>query len=265
MTTELANTFITQDDDTDLIATADNCYEGLPDAYVVSGSHDPAEVITGATLDPRRDFGTCLSPGLGSIAVTISDHVMHGFTRAKALPAVAVGSHLALALEQNDPAQVSLVGSRVRFLGPIDVVDPIEELGITYRGASYGKITFSKTIRFSANRRLHESEYALSAAQTSFSMASDREALYGVFQNARRSASVFAELYRPSAEDQSLGHTDAESNGNWIRDHSADYAGQWIALREGALLDADPSRAKLTARLRAEGRSTGATLVCLKD
>lgn len=65
-------------------------------------------------------------------------------------------------------------------------------------------------------------------------------------------------------------HSGGQATGNgmagerqWLREHAKDYAGQWVALREGALLDADVSRVALHRRLQRSGALEGALFVCL--
>lgn len=58
--------------------------------------------------------------------------------------------------------------------------------------------------------------------------------------------------------------TDSKTNAKWLEEHSREYTGNWIALREGQLLGSDPSRVELTRRLRTQKQLAGAFLVCLK-
>jgi hypothetical protein len=48
-----------------------------------------------------------------------------------------------------------------------------------------------------------------------------------------------------------------------LRAHSGEYAGQWVALRNGTLVGADVSRVALHRRLEQDGELAGITLVRL--
>lgn len=49
------------------------------------------------------------------------------------------------------------------------------------------------------------------------------------------------------------GRGDFALNGQWLEKHGAEYAGQWVALRDGKLLDSDSKRAVLQSRVGGVG------------
>lgn len=46
----------------------------------------------------------------------------------------------------------------------------------------------------------------------------------------------------------------------WIEEHYHEYQGQWVAIKDGALVDSDPSHKALQERLENEGRMEEGTL-----
>lgn len=61
-------------------------------------------------------------------------------------------------------------------------------------------------------------------------------------------------LRLPSARPGSRGTgADPTSNARWLRDHAHSYRGQWVALRQGALLGSGTSRRAVERRLRRGG------------
>jgi hypothetical protein len=57
--------------------------------------------------------------------------------------------------------------------------------------------------------------------------------------------------------------TGSSSARQWLRQHAKEYAGQWVALREGALLGANTSRVALHQSLQRSGALEGALFVRL--
>jgi hypothetical protein len=51
----------------------------------------------------------------------------------------------------------------------------------------------------------------------------------------------------------STGRGDFCQNWDWVNAHREDYAGQWVALRYGELVDHDPSWEELRRRLKEAG------------
>lgn len=56
----------------------------------------------------------------------------------------------------------------------------------------------------------------------------------------------------PREEEFATGQSTAD-NYHWLDRNKAAYAGQWVALRDGVLLDADPDRLTLHRRLKSQG------------
>jgi len=52
--------------------------------------------------------------------------------------------------------------------------------------------------------------------------------------------------------------TGIASTHAWLRQHAGEYAGKWVALRDGVLLGADESRVALHRRLEQDGNLEGA-------
>ncbi|MDC0709899.1 hypothetical protein POL68_15605 [Stigmatella sp. ncwal1] len=52
-------------------------------------------------------------------------------------------------------------------------------------------------------------------------------------------------------------------NAEWLRQNSEDHVGKWVALREGSLVDEDPSRVVLQRRLAQANALEGITFVRL--
>jgi hypothetical protein len=64
------------------------------------------------------------------------------------------------------------------------------------------------------------------------------------------------------AENQATGSPFAR-NAEWLRQNSEAHAGRWVALRDGTLVDEDPSRVALQRRLEQANALEGVTFVRL--
>jgi hypothetical protein len=64
------------------------------------------------------------------------------------------------------------------------------------------------------------------------------------------------------SEQQATGSPFAR-NAEWLRQNSEAHAGKWVALREGTLVDEDPSRVALQRRLEQANALEGITFVRL--
>ncbi|MFH0822189.1 MAG: hypothetical protein V2B18_05510 [Pseudomonadota bacterium] len=58
---------------------------------------------------------------------------------------------------------------------------------------------------------------------------------------------------------------DLRLDSEWLEKNSWQYVGQWVALKNGELLDSGPSRAALRAILKERGDLSGAFLVKIED
>jgi hypothetical protein len=61
---------------------------------------------------------------------------------------------------------------------------------------------------------------------------------------------------------EATGHSVARNNA-WLREHSREYAGKWVALRNGVLLGADEDRIALHRRLEQRGELEGSAFAYL--
>jgi hypothetical protein len=78
---------------------------------------------------------------------------------------------------------------------------------------------------------------------------------------------VWAKLLEPpsSAPQPRSGRGDFDDNAAWLREHTNDYRGKWVALSGGNLLDQDSSLIKLRDRLRAKGLERESFCVKVED
>jgi hypothetical protein len=204
----------------------------LDEAYVVSGGVDPTAVITGATLDHKREYG--------AIAVTIArELVYHQFPEHEPFYGVVV-RHWFVAAERIGQANASL-GAGVTSLS--------EETGLIGRVRWIGRVALEEQVRD-----------LLACGEV-------REARELVESTPAVELDGWRSLLRPPSATvrPAQGEVDTMENYRWLKEYAAEYAGQWIALKAGELLAADLSRAELTRKLRVEGRLAGAFLVCLKN
>ena len=211
----------------------------LDQAYVVSGGVDPTAVITGATLDPKREYVSQLFLGHGAIAVTIAHElVYHQFPERESF--YSIGVRRWFVAERIRQANASL-GAGVTSLS--------EETGLSGRVRWIGRVALGHQVRDLLAR------------------GEVREARELVESTPAAELDGWRSLLRPPSATvrPAQGETGAMENARWLKEHAAEYAGQWIALKAGELLAADLSRAELTRKLRAEGRLAGAFLVCLKN
>lgn len=214
--------------------------EPLDQAYVVSGAVDPTAVITGATLDPKREYVSRLFLGHAAIAVTIAHElVYHQFPEREPFY-VRVVRRWFLATERIGQANASL-GAGVTSLS--------QETGLIGGVHWIGRVALGEQVRDLLAR------------------GEVREARELVKSTPAVELDGWRSLLRPPSATvrPAQGEMDTMENARWLKEHAAEYAGQWIALKAGELLAADLSRAELTRKLRAEGKLAGAFLVCLKN
>jgi hypothetical protein len=78
---------------------------------------------------------------------------------------------------------------------------------------------------------------------------------------------VWAKLLEPpsSAPQPRSGRGDFDDNAAWLREHTKDYRGTWVALSGGHLLDHDASLIQLRERLRAKGLERTSFCVKVED
>jgi hypothetical protein len=78
---------------------------------------------------------------------------------------------------------------------------------------------------------------------------------------------VWAKLLEPpsSAPQPRSSRGDFDANSAWLREHTNDYRGKWVALSGGNLLDQDSSLIELRGRLRAKGLEREAFCVKVED
>jgi hypothetical protein len=78
---------------------------------------------------------------------------------------------------------------------------------------------------------------------------------------------VWAKLLEPpsSTPQPRSGRSDFDDNAAWLREHTNDYRGKWVALSGGNLLDHDASLIKLRDRLREQGLERKAFCVKVED
>jgi hypothetical protein len=212
----------------------------LRKAYVVSGVMDRAVVINGATLDPKGEQVSRVSFGHGAVSATIAHElVRHSFTEVGPFLEVVVGSWISGGAEGIGADNALFTDSRIRrVLGPISAPNQID-VGVT---CFYG-------LASSIARILRWAEPAHASLQTKeegYSWSAVHRLMLGTAP-------------RPATP------TDSKTNAKWLKTNSSQYAGLWIALRDGQLLGTEPSRADLTRRLRAEHQLAGAFLVSLKN
>jgi hypothetical protein len=66
-----------------------------------------------------------------------------------------------------------------------------------------------------------------------------------------------AVLAEPTLESRAEARPDGQADLDWLRQHSTEYAGQWVALRDGVLIVAAESLREVLATVdRAEARNT---------
>ncbi len=208
-------------------------------AYLVSGVVDPGSTMSGATLDCRRELVGQVASGSAAMGLTIAREIVkHLFVEADPLRALVVGSLTTVVAERIGQATTSLVGTRIRkVIGPIQT-PYVDDVGVTCLRNITGSMG---RIRNWADRV----EYAVSDGGRSWYV--DHEPL----------------SVADPARANSLN--DSKANASWLKENSASFRGQWIALKEGNLLGADPSRLELTRKLRAAKNLAGAFLVSLKN
>lgn len=68
---------------------------------------------------------------------------------------------------------------------------------------------------------------------------------------------------RPGALAAEPQPTDSTANAEWLREHSDEYRGQWVALKDGELVAAHESRRALVTSLRADDRLAGVMLTMI--
>jgi hypothetical protein len=61
------------------------------------------------------------------------------------------------------------------------------------------------------------------------------------------------------------GRGDSLENMRWIEAHRDEHRGEWVALRDGALVDSDPSRIALANRLLAKNALDGVLFIKLDE
>jgi hypothetical protein len=78
---------------------------------------------------------------------------------------------------------------------------------------------------------------------------------------------VWAKLLEPpsAAPQPRSDRGDFDANSAWLREHTNEYRGKWVALSGGNLLDQDSSLIKLRDRLRAKGLEREAFCVKVED